>query len=275
MPNARSTGLPHPQSYEALDDLVLDEVTGLAWQREPDEGPGESGGFGWQEALDHCEALEVAGYDDFRLPTRLELVSLMNPTARNPAIETGVFPDTPPTQYWTASILASDPEQAYRLDFMLGETSASPKEAEQSVRCVRNHDQPPLPPPGERFRVEGGTVVDRMTGLRWERTPTFEASEPTAELSSFAQAARYCDELVINGNASFRVPSVNELQTVVDETNPGLAIDSGVFPGAQAHGYWSTSLLAEDATAAWLVSFFDGFSTPSELTTPNYVRCVR
>jgi hypothetical protein len=275
MPNAPSTGLPHPQSYASIDELVLDEVTGLAWQAELDEGPGESGGFTWQEALDHCDALELGGHDDFRLPTRLELVSILDVTTNDPAIETEAFPGTPPTPHWTASTPASDEDQAFRLDFGLGGTSSGSKDAEQAVRCVRNHDQPPLPPPDERFRIEGGTVLDRMTGLRWERTPTFEASKPTEEASSFARAASYCSSLVINGNASFRVPSVNELQTLVNETNPELAIDSELFPGVIGEGYWSTSLLAGDPESAWFVNFSDGFSGTAVLTTPRYVRCVR
>jgi hypothetical protein len=114
-----------------------------------------------------------------------------------------------------------------------------------------------------------------MTGLRWERTPTFEASKPTAEASSFARAASYCSELIINGNASFRVPSVNELQTLVDETNPELAIDPELFPGVGAEAYWSTSLLADNAESAWFVNFSNGFSGTTALTTPRYVRCVR
>ena len=275
MPNARSTGLPHPQSYEATDELVLDEVTRLVWQRELNEGPGEAGGFTWQQAVDHCSALEQGDYDDFRLPTRLELVSIVDPTTKDPAINSFAFPDTAPSPYWTASSVASDAEQAYRLDFHLGDTSSSSKDAELSVRCVRDHQQPPLPPPDERFRVEGGTVLDRMTGLRWERTPTFVASQPTAELSSFARAVSYCGALVINGNASFRVPSVNELQTLVDETNPELTIDPDVFPGAVADDYWSTSLRSEDAASAWFVRFSDGFSGTSSLTKPKFVRCVR
>lgn len=275
MPNARSSGLPHPQSYDASGELVLDEVTGLAWQASVDEGPGESGGFTWEEAVEHCDGLEEDGYDDFRLPTRLELVTLLDPSTTAPAIATLAFPDTPPTPHWTASPFAGDPEQAYRLDFLLGDTGSVSKDAEQSVRCVRNHDQPPLPPPDERFRIDGGTVIDRMTGLRWERTPTFEASQPTAEASSFARAVSYCKALVVNGNASFRVPSVNELQTLVDETTPNLAIDGELFPGALPAGYWTTSPLADGSESAWSVSFSDGYSQPAELEDPNNVRCVR
>jgi hypothetical protein len=257
------------------DELVIDEVTGLAWQRELDEGPGESGGFTWQEALDHCDELDQGGYDDFRLPTRIELVSLVDPSTTDPAIEVLAFPDTPGAAYWTASSLAGDPDQAYQLHFSFGDTSSSSKEVELTVRCVRDHDQPPLPPPDERFRVEGGTVVDRMTGLRWERTPTFVASPTDAEASSFMRARSYCSSLVVNANSSFRVPSMNELQTLVDETNPEVAIDPVAFPDTPAEGYWTTSIVANDGKSAWFVSFATGYSQFDALTTPNLVRCVR
>jgi hypothetical protein len=114
-----------------------------------------------------------------------------------------------------------------------------------------------------------------MTGLRWERTPTFIASPPDAEASSFARALSYCGSLVVNANSSFRVPSMNELQTLVDETNPDFAIDRIAFPETRAAGYWTTSIVANDAKSAWFVSFATGYSQSAALTTPNLVRCVR
>ena len=53
-------------------DLVMDNLTGLMWTRDANM-------FGqrtWQQALDDCNGLEFAGYDDWRLPNRRELLSL-------------------------------------------------------------------------------------------------------------------------------------------------------------------------------------------------------
>src|SRR5262245_28544364 len=71
MPNPPSTGLPNPASYDtSVDGVVCDEVTGLLWQREVDS----TAVYIRSEASAYCDGLELAGYDDWRLPTRIELV---------------------------------------------------------------------------------------------------------------------------------------------------------------------------------------------------------
>ncbi len=267
MPNPPTSGLPNAQSFLASDGLVLDEVTGLAWQASVDIGPGEAGGFVWQDAVDHCDALAQGGHTDFRLPTRLELVSIVDFSTTDPAIDESAFPNTPSEAYWTRSAFATDPEQSFYVNFFFGYTSTNFRVYSQSVRCVRNASQPALPT-DDRFRVDGDTVLDRMTGLRWERSPAFS-------LSSFEDAAVHCDGLALDGAVGFRAPSMKELQTLVDETRTDVAIDPVAFPGASGDGYWTSTLVAEAPDSAWLVRFSDGYSQYATVDTPNLVRCVR
>jgi hypothetical protein len=279
MPNPRSSGLPYPQSYSTSEasDLVLDLVTGLEWQRGVDTGPGESGGFVPSDAASHCDELVLGGHDDFHLPTRLELVSILDPSTSDPAIDTDAFPDTPAEAYWTSTPVAADPESAYYANLFFGYTSSNLNAYEQFVRCVRNERQPELPT-DDRFYVEGGTVRDRMTGLRWERDPIFQGD-------SFERARTYCGEVIINGHANFRVPSVKELQTIVDDTRVDVLIDAGAFPNASGETYWSSTRFAGEPTdepdagsapvLAWSVRFSDGYSQTEDVDTANRVRCVR
>jgi hypothetical protein len=281
MPNPRSSGLPHPHSYRtSAEGLVLDEVTGLEWQKSVAHSSTETGGFTWEGAVSHCEALEQGGHDDFRLPARLELVSILDPSTTEPAIDAEAFPDTPAAPSFTGTPVASNPElSAYSADLTFGSTNSTPKADEALVRCVRDARRPPLPEPGERFRVEGGTVLDRMTGLRWERNPT--SARDTLE-----KARAYCGALIVNGNTSFRVPSVKELQTIVDDArSTGLLLDPEAFPNAPAGAYWSSTRFAgkpeepPDAGAppvlAWSVLFTDGSTRTEDDDTENAVRCVR
>ena len=60
---------------------MTDTCTGLMWQREnPDKnGDGRvdlADGFFWCEALRYCDALTLAGHDDWRLPNIREPVSI-------------------------------------------------------------------------------------------------------------------------------------------------------------------------------------------------------
>jgi hypothetical protein len=270
MPNPPSSGLPHPQSYLTTEEggLVLDQVTGLAWQRNIDEGPGETGGFVWQDAVDHCDALVLEGYDDFRLPTRVELVSIVDPSVTNPAIDHEAFPDAPAEAFVSSSLAPGVAESAFSVSFLLGETSTSATTDELRVRCVRNDRQAALPKDDERFRIDGGAVIDRMTGLMWERTPRFPAA-------SFAEARAYCSDLVVNGRPEFRSPSMKELQTLVDEARSDPCIDPDAFPEASGSAYWSSTFRADDHVSGWLVSFADGTAALAGVGAVHLVRCVR
>jgi hypothetical protein len=74
--------------YElALNNLaVRDLVTGLVWQR------GDSGEV--NNIDDYCDALVIEGLTDWRVPTRIELISLVDYGAKDPAIDTEMFPTT-------------------------------------------------------------------------------------------------------------------------------------------------------------------------------------
>ncbi|HUT78037.1 MAG TPA: DUF1566 domain-containing protein, partial [Polyangia bacterium] len=49
-----------------------DQGTGLCWQ-DPKDGQ-----FGWQEAIDYCDALDRGGHSDWRLPSVDEFVALLD-----------------------------------------------------------------------------------------------------------------------------------------------------------------------------------------------------
>ncbi len=78
------------RSYEIQTDTVLDRVTGLEWQRAVDPGS-----FSWSGARDFCDTLPLDGKNDWRLPTRSELRSLVAS-----AIDPAAFPSTPVAFFW-------------------------------------------------------------------------------------------------------------------------------------------------------------------------------
>ncbi|MDY0004698.1 MAG: DUF1566 domain-containing protein, partial [Polyangia bacterium] len=88
----------NPLDYEITADWVLDRVTGLTWQRAV---PAVS--FDWWEAREHCAAMTLGGHDDWRLPGRMELVSLLDYGSLDPTIDLEAFPGTPSDFFWTAS----------------------------------------------------------------------------------------------------------------------------------------------------------------------------
>lgn len=61
--------------FQDNGETVSDKATGLVWQK------GDSGyGMDWEQALNYCENLSLAGYDDWRLPNAKELQSIVDYT---------------------------------------------------------------------------------------------------------------------------------------------------------------------------------------------------
>ena len=74
-------------------DVVTDNLTGLMWTRDAQI---ISGAMTWQQALTECNNLDFAGYDDWKLPNRNELKSLIHSSYFDPAL-----PNTAGTGQWT------------------------------------------------------------------------------------------------------------------------------------------------------------------------------
>jgi hypothetical protein len=114
------------------DDLVLDSLTGLLWQREIPAGV-----YSWKEAKDYCDALELEGYCDWRLPSRIELSSIVDYARALPAIDLTTFPGTPMEYFWSSSIYAGNTASAYSVNFTKGFTDRVAVTTLSHVRCVR------------------------------------------------------------------------------------------------------------------------------------------
>jgi hypothetical protein len=69
---------------DALEPVVVDNVTGLVWQGCAMGLTGSACGSGavesmtWNDALAECDSLEWGGHDDWRLPSHAELHSLVD-----------------------------------------------------------------------------------------------------------------------------------------------------------------------------------------------------
>ncbi len=250
-------GEPHSQAFTVEADVATDAVTELVWQR---HSPVET--FTWSEARQYCGCLSLAGYDDWQLPSRIELVSIVDYTKQSPSIDELAFPDTPFEWFWSASALAGD-ERYWYVAFFDGDTHAASPDQEYRVRCVR-HAVGQLP----RYDVSlAGTVKDASTGLTWQR-------DTSVERLTWSDAKLACDALGLAGGG-WRLPSMSELQSLIDETQADPAIDAAAFPATPSEGFWAATPLAGTTTAAWFVSFLEGIAYNALLERPYRFRCVR
>ena len=114
------------------DTIVTDTETGLIWQKTYKLGKT------WQQALYYCENLTYAGYNDWRLPNKNELISLVNYEKRLPASD---FPDMPSGSgyhlFWSSSTHVYYTYYAWLVDFSRGSVYHDDKTDSYNVRCVR------------------------------------------------------------------------------------------------------------------------------------------
>jgi hypothetical protein len=260
MPNPADAGLPNPATYTPQADGIRDNRTGLVW--------GAVNQFSQRkqmEAVGDCKQMGAG----WRLPTRLELVSLVDFTKPGPTIN-AIFANTPSDKFWTSSHFLCDPSSAYDVGFDIGNTHPTNTQEMHLFRCVKGAPSRCLQ---KRYPDRGDALVhDVITGLTWQKT--------VPEAKTWSEAMAFCPGL----GPGWRLPSLTELQTIVDETKGGQRdgityppIDEAAFPSTKAAYYWTSSPRAGAPDHAYYVAFIHGHADvdSTDMLTLNLVRCVR
>jgi hypothetical protein len=216
------------------------------------------------------------GASGWRLPNVLELSTIVDFAAANPAIDRTAFPSTPATWFMTSTAVymngstVGGADWGHTVDFTTGLTlNGMPNYG--SVRCVRYASPPRCYPADRRFTATSSSgvdaILDAATGLTWQKTPS-------ADKLGWPAAGTYCASL----GSDFRLPGAKELLSLVDWKARGVAIDASAFPGTPEGAFWTSSRVAGAAANAVTVDFTrsDSAGTFSVATnSPQNVRCVR
>jgi hypothetical protein len=102
------------------------------------------------------------------------------------------------------------------------ESNAGLETGTYQVRCVQSADGTGEP----GYQIADGQVTDPATGLIWQQAPSATTMPASA-------APSYCATLDLGGH-SWRLPSIKELATLVDEDRVSPAIDVSAFPRRRA-----------------------------------------
>lgn len=255
--------MPHPPgvassalaSYVVTPGTATETTSGLQWQRAFTEK------ITWAAAKQYCEDLEIEGLRDWRMPSRIELISLVDFT-RLPTIDQETFFDTPVDYFWSRSPTAVGAQYAFSVYFGAGLTAFGQTSGPSAhVRCVRGGGPGVLP----RYELSDSAVFDRNTLLTWQRTTL---DQPLV----WESAKEYCAGLK-NG---WRLPSTKELQTIVDETRQMPAIDAALFPNTASGLFWTSTPVNKAGLMNYVfVDMRDGTTEEASLNEGHWVRCVR
>jgi hypothetical protein len=124
---------PNSNEFVISADLqtVTDTITGLVWERGEDWQVGA-----WGDALNYCAGLTLGGV--WRLPTRKEFLTILDYTQISPKVDPVAFPVTEGGYYWTSSVDADLPSNAWAVNLGGGDVDTWGKaDWNLGVRCVR------------------------------------------------------------------------------------------------------------------------------------------
>ncbi|HTZ18225.1 MAG TPA: DUF1566 domain-containing protein [Dissulfurispiraceae bacterium] len=281
----------NPISYtDNGNGTVTDNNTGLMWQRcsmgqDSMTCSGPALTYTWYQApaATGCGALNTAnfaGHNDWRVPSKKELISIVDYSVWGPPINVKYFPNTIVGFYWTSTELASDPNKsnAWYTSFNYGSVYNTSKSGLYPVRCVRGDTT------ARTFTGNGDTVTDNRTGLVWQKCSPGQNSTTcigTALRYNWDGALSYCNHLSLANQTDWRIPSAKEFESLTDETIFNPSIDTINFPNTNYGYYWwssTTDASNQNYNYAWYAAFGGGAVVDGGNKDPLgnlNVRCVR
>lgn len=276
------SGVPWPSPRFSIEkEIVRDHLTDLCWTKDANltEFP-----VAWQEALVFMQQLNTEkrfGFDDWRLPNRRELQSLMSFQTKKPALpESHPFTNYFLGWYWTSTTAAVNPAYAWYIHLEGARMFYGKKDQYYLLWPVRGtgnsllvrtgqqncHDENGVPIdcrksgqdgeyrsggkwPSPRFSRKDGVVMDRLTKLHW-----LQEADVTSAPVRWAEALAAVHQLNARrflDIASWRLPNINELESLVDcsRHSPALPAD---HPFRKLQDiYWSSTTSFFETDWAW------------------------
>lgn len=254
MPDSIAGSKVAPSYDTSTPGITVDRITGLVWQKAVD-----SSTYSLAGAATACAQLALGTKTDWRLPSKIELESLLDHSRLLPSIDVSAFPNTPNGAFWSSSPVTPATGSHWIVSFEGGGSLANSNASDQLfVRCVRGQ-APASGRPAQRYVADmlNNTVLDKATGLVWERAAS-------GLMFDNAGAIAHC------ASRRLRVPTSKELLTLFDPSLAAPAIRSS-FPGALTSSYWSSTPNAF-LSGSVLVVGNGGVGASGPVSLP--VRCV-
>jgi len=280
--------------------VVTDSATDLMWKAADDLN------MTWDQAIAYCENLEYAGFYDWRLPNRNEFATILN-YDKGFADNKSDFPGIIGGNYWTSTFAQTygGSARAFIMEvgggtmFGSGDTNGGGEGIRTAYTlCVRNDDiddYQAVPTCDET----GYTPCVNTDGMIWSQNINTDRYDP-----DYFMAARMCRESNNGGISQWRIPTIDEIRTILksdvlgtggechvtDECNDissedcydseicetGFTMESIFYNDSYMV---SSTTLSEDENHAWGVDFFDGsivsYARNDDLYPMITVRCVK
>lgn len=231
-----------------------------------------------QTYIQTANANQMCGFDDWRLPDKVELQDLVDYGNSEPSIDSSFFPNTASDFYWTSNIDSDELGSAWLVSFDFGRVAGLRTNSANYIRLVREHqiDKIEVPiattdeknptiravvapiqhcntqakstAPISRFKQDSqGNILDSFSGLIWKRCVAGLSGNYCDEgeqlKMSWLQALMYADKITNNETealtTSWRLPNIKELQSTIETQCEEPALNPFVFPNIPLEYVWS------------------------------------
>ena len=145
------------------------------------------------------------GFNDWRVPSKIEMRSLVNHDKINPAYNTEVFQSLLADNYWCGVSYGMREDCGWVINLNIGAETTQNKTLKSYAVAVR----------GEKFVPQfvdngDGTITDTRTNLMWQK------AQP--ERKSYNDVQEMLKDFELAGYKDWRLPTMNELGTIFDES---------------------------------------------------------
>ena len=115
--------------------ILQDPRTNLMWEDTPHVREAK---IRQPRAVIYCKELTIGGFEDWRLPTIHELLTIIDYTRISPAILREFSYTEDESFYWTKTHVADEDDAFWGVNFKRGYSSKASEYYDRYVRCVRN-----------------------------------------------------------------------------------------------------------------------------------------
>ena len=256
-------------SYSDAFPFVIDDNTGLMWNYRG------VGAMTWSEANEYCKSFEYPEISGWRLPTPLEMLTIINNASQNGQYEDNF--NVSEDDFWTSKEYPQDTNKAYYVDFYRnGSVGLDSKTEKKGAFCIRGME---LLKSAFIQKTENGNsvVLDSATNLMWQGT----YNKFTVYDGGWIVALKYCENLVYAGYSDWRLPNKNEIASLLNYDKSEAPFSD--FPDMPADDidFWTSTIDLYASAVARLepaVVRFDRATIKSHPyfgSSSQYVRCVR
>ncbi len=256
----RGLGLSRESYIEETATIVKDSVTNLYWNNTEKLGSAAT-------AHNTCESLTDMNKGDWRVPTVLELATLLNYKDISPTIDdellTVLFNDSTSANVWASEYSLASQEYAYFVNFKDGLIGNQVNNRYLSILCVS----------GNRYdsninlKPFDGYAEETKSNLMWEDSSVIRT------YLTWEAAIDRCEKLTLAGHDDWRMPNINEVLSIVDYSENLYQREEFVVA---SRAVWSSTAFPADAEEY----VYTAIESPGKTSYTNKektrnVRCVR